>query len=319
MQRKKSQVEELLRTIQRKDQYGFLQSIIGSDTLSEGLAEYNALKSLQDDIWEETVSLSNLQDQFKDTIDVSSDKKSQLEVEVVNLASRKIILDEQKNQKADLLTETKNQEGTYQNLLSSLEQQQQALENEIADIESQLSKDFDRSTVPARQTGYLMWPLMANGQKAGVITQNYGETAYAYTLYKYYKGRPHNGMDIGAPTGTEVRAAADGKVARVDFNGYYYFYGKYVLIDHGNGLSTLYAHLSSATAKTGDTVKQGDLIAYVGSTGYATGPHLHFGLFATPVTGWIPAVTRELGGLVSVPPSSGLLPVGVTLNPAQYL
>lgn len=316
VRRKQSQVGELLRTIQREDKYGFLQSILGSNTLAEGLSELNALRALQDDISKEAVSLSNLQGQLRGTIDVSSGKKSQLEVEVINLGSRKVILDGQRDQKADLLTQTKNQEGTYQNLLSDLEQQQRALLDEISDAESQLSKNFDRSSVPIRQSGYLMWPVTANGQKTGVITQNYGETAYSS---RFYKGRPHNGMDIGAPTGTEVRAGADGTVSRVDYNGLYYQYGRYILIDHGNGLSTLYAHLSGTTVKAGDSVKKGGLIGYVGSTGFATGPHLHFGLYATPSAGWRTSVNREQGGLFSVPPASGLVPIGVTLNPAQYL
>ena len=108
-------------------------------------------------------------------------------------------------------------------------------------------------------------------------------------------------------------------MARVDYNGLYYQYGRYILIDHGNGLSTLYAHLSGTTAKTGDSVEKGDLIGYVGSTGFATGPHLHLGLYATPSAGWRSSTNREQGGLFSVPPASGLVPIGVTLNPAQYL
>ena len=316
VRRKQSQVGELLRIIQRREKYGILQSILGSDTLAEGLSEFNALKTLQDDISEQAVGLSVLQAQLKGTIDVSSGKKSQLEVEVINLESRKVILDEQKGQKAELLTQTKNQEGVYQNLLSDLERQQEALLDEISDIESQLSKNFDRSSVPTRQAGDLMWPVTASGQKTGIVTQNYGETAYST---RFYRGRPHNGMDIGAPTGTEVRAGANGTVARVDYNGLYYQYGRYILIDHGNGLSTLYAHLSGTTSKAGGSVEKGDLIGYVGRTGFATGPHLHFGLYATPSAGWRSSTNREQGGLFSVPPASGLVPIGVTLNPAQYL
>ncbi len=316
VRRKQSQVGELLRAVQRKDKYGFLPSILGSGTLAEGLSEINALRALQYDISKEAVNLSGLQEQLKGTINVSSSKKSQLEVEVINLANRKIILDEQKGQKTELLTQTKNQEGTYQNLLTDLEQQQRALLDEISDIESQLSKNFDRSSVPTRQVGYLTWPVTSSGQKTGVITQNYGETAYSS---RFYKGRPHNGMDIGGPTGTEVRAGAGGTVSRVDYNGLYYQYGRYILIDHGNGLSTLYAHLSGSTVKVGDRVEKGGLVGYVGSTGFATGPHLHFGLYATPSAGWRTSTNREQGGLFSVPPATGLVPIGVTLNPAQYL
>ena len=316
VRKKQSQVGELLRRIQKKDQYGFLPAILGSDTLAEGLAEINALKNIQNDISKEAYHLLGLQDQLKGTINVSSSKKSKLEVEVVNLASRKVILDEQKGQKAELLTITKNQEGEYQELLTDLEQKQQALLEEISDIESQLSKNFDRSSVPTREAEYFTWPVTVSGERTGIITQNWGETAYSK---RFYRGRPHNGMDIAAPTGTEVRAGAGGTVVRVDYNGLYYQYGRYILIDHGNGLSTLYAHLSGTTVKTGDTVDRGDLIGYVGSTGFSTGAHLHFGLYATPSGGWRSSTNREEGGLFSVPPATGLVPIGVTLNPAQYL
>ncbi|MBU2101330.1 peptidoglycan DD-metalloendopeptidase family protein [Patescibacteria group bacterium] len=309
-------VGELLRSLQKNDKRTLLESLLTSGTLAEGVAEINALKALQDNLTSEVAKLVDLQGQLKSTIMVSGQKKSQLEVETINLENKKYILDDQKAQKRDLLVKTKNQEGEYQRLLTDLEQQQQTLLNEIDDIESRLSKGFDRSTVPSRQTGMLIWPVTSGGVPAGVLTQHYGETAYSS---RYYRGRPHNGTDMGAPTGTEVRASANGTIAHVDYNGTYYQYGRYVLIDHGNGLTTLYAHLSRTIASPGARVAQGDIIGYVGSTGFSTGPHLHFGLYATPVGGWSRGGTREAGGLVSIPPANGLVPVGVTLNPEQYL
>jgi len=316
IRKKREQVGELLRTVQQRDKYGFLESLLTSQSLAEGLSEINALKALQDNISADAAVLAELQESLRDNILVSSGKKDQLAVEVINLEQRKIILDEQKDQKEDLLVQTKSQESEYQSLLSELEQQQQSLLNEIADIEARLARNFDRSSVPTRQAGFLMWPVTASGERTGVISQNYGETAYSS---RFYRGRPHNGTDIAAPTGTEVRAAADGVVARVDYNGLYYQYGRYVLIDHGNGLSTLYAHLSGTTVSQGQRVDRGDLIGYVGNTGFSTGSHLHFGLYATPKIGWRTSSDREQGGLFSVPPASGLVPIGVTLNPQQYL
>ncbi|PIR97828.1 MAG: hypothetical protein COT89_02880 [Candidatus Colwellbacteria bacterium CG10_big_fil_rev_8_21_14_0_10_42_22] len=313
---RKETVGQLLRRLQRNDDQSFLESILVSKSLAEGVSEINALKTLQDTLTGEVKELVELHGSLRDTIVVSDQKKSQLEIETVNLANRKEILDSQKSQKEDLLVKTKSQEFEYQRLLTTLEQEQQNLMDEISDIEARLSKGFDRSSVPSRQPGMLIWPVTSVGQKAGTLTQHYGETAYSS---RYYKGRPHNGTDIGAPTGTEVRAAANGKVVRVDYNGLYYQYGNYVLIDHQNGLSTLYAHLSRTTVSTGESVGQGDLIGYVGSTGFSTGPHLHFGLYATPSGGWKTGGTRESGGLVSVPPASGLVPIGVTLNPEQYM
>ncbi|MDD5710954.1 MAG: peptidoglycan DD-metalloendopeptidase family protein [Candidatus Colwellbacteria bacterium] len=314
---RQSAVSELLRQLQRKDEWTLLESLLTSQTISEGVAEINAITDLQGNLANEVAELTQLHEHLNTTIVVSDDKRDELAVETINLENRKVILDEQKSQKQDLLVVTKSQEGEYQKLLSTLEEEQQALLSEISDIETQLGKDFDRSTVPSRQKGFLAWPVTSSGGvAAGVITQNYGETAYST---RYYRGRPHNGLDIGAPTGTEVRAAADGVIIRSDYNGLYYQYGRYVLIDHQNGLSTLYAHLSKSSVSSGQKIEKGDLIGYVGSTGFSTGPHLHFGLYATPVSGWTVGGSREVGGLVSVPPASGLVPIGVTLNPTQYL
>lgn len=85
--------------------------------------------------------------------------------------------------------------------------------------------------------------------------------------------RMHRGVDIGAPSGTPIRAAGPGRVLRAGVAG---DYGILVTIDHGNGAETRYAHLSRAHVAVGDEVVRGDLIGQVGSTGLSTGPHLHF-------------------------------------------
>jgi len=314
---KRIAVGKLLRQLQYNDSWTLLESLLTSKTLAEGIAEVNSIAAVQGSLVGEVAELERLRGDLKTTIATNDDKRGQLVVETVNLENRKVILDEQKSQKQDLLVTTKNQEGQYQKLLKSLEEEQQELLSEISDIETQLSRSFDRSTVPSRQRGMLTWPVLSGGGAAtGIITQRYGETAYAT---RYYRGRPHNGIDIGAPTGTEVRAAAGGVVTRTDYNGLYYQYGRYVLIDHQNGLSTLYAHLSGTAVTSGQKIKNGELIGYVGSTGFSTGSHLHFGLYATPAGGWQAGGNREVGGLVSVPPANGLVPIGVTLNPDQYL
>ena len=86
----------------------------------------------------------------------------------------------------------------------------------------------------------------------------------------------YNGVDLGAPTGTPVVASAAGTVIISRQGGWNGGYGNYVVIAHGNGTQTLYAHLSSNTVQTGDSVLQGQMVGYVGSTGRSTGAHLHF-------------------------------------------
>ena len=85
--------------------------------------------------------------------------------------------------------------------------------------------------------------------------------------------RQHTGIDLAAPTGTPVYATADGVVSRADW---YSSYGLYISVEHGASMQTRYAHLSRLAVASGDSVKKGDLIGYVGSTGRSTGPHLHY-------------------------------------------
>jgi len=109
-----------------------------------------------------------------------------------------------------------------------------------------------------------LWPV--NGE----ISSGYGSRE---DPFKPWKEAFHKGIDIAADYGTDIRAAASGKVtmaSNIDV------YGNSIIIDHGNGITTFYSHASKLLVKEGQTVKKGDVIAKVGSTGRSTGPHLHF-------------------------------------------
>lgn len=112
-------------------------------------------------------------------------------------------------------------------------------------------------------TGQLSWPV------SGPITSPFGYRIHPIFGTQIY----HSGIDIGVPEGTPVHAADSGTVIEADWIG---GYGNAVIIDHGNGLQTLYGHNSSLAVSAGQAVSKGQVIAYAGQTGYATGPHVHF-------------------------------------------
>lgn len=122
------------------------------------------------------------------------------------------------------------------------------------------------STVKKGNTNFI-WLCPASGRISSAFGDRSSPTEGASTN--------HKGIDIPAPSGSSIVAAADGKVV---ISTYSYSAGNYIMIDHGGGLTTVYMHCSQLLVKEGETVKQGQTIAKVGSTGYSTGPHLHFGV-----------------------------------------
>ncbi len=123
--------------------------------------------------------------------------------------------------------------------------------------------DAPDTTSTTNSSSGFRWPVSAP------VTSEYGWRIHPI----YGTKRLHAGIDLGAMTGTPIVASAGGTVIQA---GVYGGYGNTVIISHGNGISTLYAHQSKIEASNGDRVERGDVIGYVGSTGNSTGPHLHF-------------------------------------------
>ncbi len=135
-----------------------------------------------------------------------------------------------------------------------------ALEAEQARVEQLIEEEASRE---GDAPGILVRPV------PGAITSGFGNRLHP--IYGYY--RMHKGVDMSAGHGQAIKAAASG---RVILAAYYGGYGNTIIVDHGGGMTTLYAHQSSLNVSYGDSVGAGDIIGYVGSTGASTGPHLHF-------------------------------------------
>ena len=156
--------------------------------------------------------------------------------------------------------------------MSNLTEQEQVLQQQIdeyqkqvQDIEIELLMILTANLGSEYVGGTLAWPVP--GYTA--ITSNYGMRTHPISgLYKM-----HTGVDIAAPLGSYFVAVNDGTVVTSRYSA---SYGNMVVIDHGGGLSTLYAHGQERLVEVGDTVKRGEPVLTVGSTGFSTGPHAHF-------------------------------------------
>ena len=200
-----------------------------------------------------------------------------LKVKAEAIRTQKATVENQKNQVALLRQQLLSQKQEYEaeateenQLIDRLQQQRDALEA----AETQLLRDSEQLAGLIRQrlaaqsgivrgTGRFIFPANA------AISSGFGNRVHPILGYSRF----HAGVDFSASYGSTIRAADSG---RVIFSGWYGGYGQAVVIDHGNGLSTLYAHASRLFVREGQTVEQGQPVATVGSTGLSTGPHLHF-------------------------------------------
>ncbi|MGK7889382.1 MAG: murein hydrolase activator EnvC [Leptolyngbyaceae cyanobacterium] len=200
-----------------------------------------------------------------------------LKTKADDLALRRQTVERQKNDIALLTQQLLAQQEEYEaqaqeqaGLVNRLQQDRQALEA----AESQLERDSRNLTVliqqriaaaqgPVQGTGQMVFPVNAP------LTSRFGTRIHPILGYRRF----HAGIDFGASTGTPIWAADSG---RVIFAGWYGGYGRSVIINHGGGLTTLYAHTSRVYVTEGQMVQRGQAIAAVGSTGLSTGPHLHF-------------------------------------------
>lgn len=304
---KREGVVQLLRRLQRSSQTNLVMVLLKGNSLADNLLEAQSLADTSSQLGIEISGLDELKNAKTKKVSDIDQKLNQISARKSSYEAKKNIIQEQEGEKETLLANTKSKESTYAQQLEELRKKQDEIADQIAKFEEELRKKFDASALPSKHSGVLAWPVqLKKDGGVGIVTQHMGEVS------SLYRGKPHNGLDIGVPLGTPVYAAESGKVTAVDNNDLSswrkYQYGKYVMIKHENNFVTLYAHLSKQVVSKGADVNRGDLIGYSGSTGYSTGPHLHFGLY------WAPSVVFKI-----VPPAAGLVPIGVVLNPEEYL
>jgi murein DD-endopeptidase MepM/ murein hydrolase activator NlpD len=303
-----------MRSLQQHDEETFMEQLLQQGSLGEVWNAGEQLEDVQSSISTYVGKLKQEKKAIQDLKTINEGEKKNLTVQQRDHTEKKRGLEAVEEEKRVLLTQTKNKETEYQMILRLKREAKEEFENQLRSYESQLKFVLDQASIPKSGSGALAWPL-----KKVTITQRFGQTAFAKG--GAYNGKGHNGVDFGTPTGTPVFSAADGLVeasGNTDAHPGCYSYGKWVLIRHTNGLSSLYGHLSQISASVGSQIGRGDTLGYSGNTGYSTGPHLHFTVLASSAV----KVVRmaDIGSKSGCRNAS--IPVAATsgyLNPLDYL
>ena len=292
--------------------------------LIENMFIYNNVS----DLWNEIDKIQTFEDAVRDNINKIKNAKKELEenkkqVEVKknnllglkqDLGDQKQVVQENQNEKSSLLSETKSNEATYKKLLAQQQAMSDAFNRELMDYESQLQAVINPNKIPKSGKGILQWPL-----DSITVTQGFGGTDFAKTS-GIYASNFHPGVDFRAAIGTRIMSALGGVVigtGNTDLACKGASWGKWVMIQHKNGLSTLYAHLSVIKVTEGQSVSTGEVIAYSGNTGASTGPHLHFSVYATEGVKIGTTASKACKGKIYTQPL--LTEKGAYLDPLSYL
>src|SRR3989338_1081363 len=300
-----------------------VKDILESQSTLTALLNNSALSDYWDAIHDTILLSATIENQIeqlksiKDNLETDMTEAESIRRELSNLSRRlsgqKEVADGTLSQKQKILTATKNKESEYQKILNQQVAIRNTFEKELSDFESQLNFAIDPSGLPTTGAGVLGWPL-----DKIKITQYFGNTDFAATHPQLYSGGGHNGIDLGAAIGTSVKSASDGVVkgaGNTDTACPGAAYGKWILVEHNNGLSTLYAHLSVISVSAGSVVKSGDTIGLSGNTGYSTGPHLHFTVYATQGVRIMDRKSKVCNGVYNMPVAY----LKAYLNPLSYL
>lgn len=237
-----------------------LSILLSSDSFSDFLNRYEIIRqiSLRDEaLFEKLKAIRDRvrteKQELEDTRQEAEDTRAQMEQNKQELEAQ---LAAKQKQLANIQVAQQNVKDAYAQMIETEDELMEQYKKAAAEYAAQ-------STYVG---GTFMWPLPAGNN---VVTCEYGYRNHPVTG----KYKLHTGVDLRASTGTKVYAANKGSVTT---SGYSSAWGNYIILSHGGGVTTLYAHLSKRSVSKGDTVKQGDIIGYSGNTGYSTGPHLHF-------------------------------------------
>lgn len=269
----KENISDVLRLLYKKDSVTPLEIMLVNDSLADFLSQVKYLEDVNEDLGESLKTLEKLSRQLEMEKENLNSQKIALEAQEKELEDNRAKLASEIESKSYVLTQTKNSEKQYQRLLAQAKEEQQAVATEITVLEKQVRAklaQLEGKKLELNSNGFI-WPVTKN-----TITAYFHDPDYPFrNVFE------HPAVDIRAGQGTPLKAVASGYVARTKY-GAGGSYG-YIMLVHGDGLSTVYGHVSKIYVEEDDYVVQGQTIGLSGGLpgtpgagGLTTGPHLHF-------------------------------------------
>ncbi len=245
-----------LKVMYRNGNAGYLEVLLSSSSIKDFLARKDMVQAIAK---QDTELITYMEEQRE----IINTKKIQLETQKKEVEISKNKLESRRRDLAKATRAKEDLMGRLKENHNSLEKEYDSLNDFAKSIESEIFK-LQVNSGPY-SGGKMSWPVPGHSR----ISSPFG-----YRIHPILnKKKLHTGIDIPAPTGTNIVAGSDGEVVHAGNLG---GYGKVVMIDHGGGILTLYAHNSRIVTSVGTKVKRGDVVSKAGSTGMSTGPHLHF-------------------------------------------
>lgn len=334
-----SAIAKALRSVAEGEQAPLITQLISSNSLREAWQATDQAEQFNQALTAHINDLRVARTKLATNRDAISAEKAKLVSLQNDLANQKRSVDANKAAQQQLLSQTKNKETSYQQLIAQKQAAEKAFEQELINLQGQLNLIVHPGLLPKVGSGVISWPF-SNAFMLGCvrlksqlgnpfcITQYFGNTSFATANPQIYHGNAHNGIDIGAPIGTPIHAALGGIVlgtgntdlAHDAFGNQCWSFGKWIMIVHGNGLSTMYAHLSAIDVSKGQTVSARQIIGLSGMTGSATGPHIHFGVYATEGTQIMTlGQFKNVSGTRCAGAAMPVATLDAYLNPLSYL
>ncbi len=271
--------QERLVSLYVAGEVGTIDVLLSADSLYEFSLKQEALQTISDHD-------KKLMDKITQYIEKTEDDRKELEDTKVLLANQKIELEESQfeleklnKENNDLIDEINANKSETEQAIAKLAEEDDALNAELVaaiEAEKKRQEEAAAAAAAAAAAGTGVPPGTNNGNYATEFDAAWPVPGFGTSYITWYFGGGHNGLDIGAPQGTPVVATEDGKVLSASSH---YSWGNNVLVYHNGTYSSRYAHLTSFAVSAGEFVAKGQVVGYVGNTGYSFGNHLHFEIY----------------------------------------